>query len=118
MLAKKSSCPIIPIYMDELWGSIFSYSGNRFFSKAPLGLFGPLGEAVLGHLALSGQLHDIEGQLGFQPLVEQIGHDAVAAADHVGNGADPVANQILGVAVPYVGAETNVRKKDLHYEIL
>lgn len=35
MLAKKSSCPIIPIYMDELWGSIFSYSGNRFFSKAP-----------------------------------------------------------------------------------
>lgn len=22
--------------MDELWGSIFSYSGNRFFSKAPL----------------------------------------------------------------------------------
>lgn len=36
MLAKKSSCPIIPIYMDELWGSIFSYSGNRFFSKAPL----------------------------------------------------------------------------------
>lgn len=36
MLAKKSSCPIVPIYMDELWGSIFSYSGNRFFSKAPL----------------------------------------------------------------------------------
>ena len=36
MLAKKSRCPIVPIYMDELWGSIFSYSGNRFFSKAPL----------------------------------------------------------------------------------
>ena len=35
MLAKKSSCPIIPIYMDELWGSIFSYSGNRFFSRPP-----------------------------------------------------------------------------------
>lgn len=35
MLAKKSSSPIIPIYMDELWGSIFSYSGNRFFSKFP-----------------------------------------------------------------------------------
>ncbi len=35
MLAHKSGCPIIPIYMDELWGSIFSYSGNRFFSKFP-----------------------------------------------------------------------------------
>ncbi len=35
MLARKSDCPVIPIYMDELWGSIFSYSGNRFFSKVP-----------------------------------------------------------------------------------
>jgi hypothetical protein len=35
VMARKSHCPIIPIYMDELWGSIFSYSGNRFFSKRP-----------------------------------------------------------------------------------
>ncbi len=35
LLAKKANCPTIPVYMDELWGSIFSYSGNRFFSKRP-----------------------------------------------------------------------------------
>lgn len=35
LLAKKSSAPVVPIYMDELWGSIFSYYDNRFFSKMP-----------------------------------------------------------------------------------
>ena len=27
--------PIIPVHMDNLWGSIFSYSGGRFFWKMP-----------------------------------------------------------------------------------
>lgn len=35
LMARKSHCPIVPIYMDGLWGSVFSYSGNRFFSKKP-----------------------------------------------------------------------------------
>lgn len=35
LMARKSRCPIVPIYLDGLWGSIFSYSGNRFFSKKP-----------------------------------------------------------------------------------
>lgn len=35
VLARKANAPIIPVYMDELWGSIFSYERNRFFSKLP-----------------------------------------------------------------------------------
>lgn len=35
LLARKSKAKVIPVYMDGLWGSIFSYSGNRFFSKMP-----------------------------------------------------------------------------------
>jgi len=27
--------PIVPVHMDNLWGSIFSYSGGRFFWKMP-----------------------------------------------------------------------------------
>jgi len=27
--------PIIPVYFDELWGSIFSYSGGKAFTKFP-----------------------------------------------------------------------------------
>jgi acyl-[acyl-carrier-protein]-phospholipid O-acyltransferase / long-chain-fatty-acid--[acyl-carrier-protein] ligase len=30
-----TGCPVIPVYLDELWGSIFSYSGGRFFWKMP-----------------------------------------------------------------------------------
>jgi len=28
--------PVIPTYLDELWGSIFSYHGGKFFWKRPL----------------------------------------------------------------------------------
>jgi 1-acyl-sn-glycerol-3-phosphate acyltransferase len=30
--------PVVPIYLDNLWGSIFSYSGGRYFRKWPKGL--------------------------------------------------------------------------------
>ena len=29
------SAPVIPVYIDELWGSIFSFSAGRFFTKWP-----------------------------------------------------------------------------------
>lgn len=35
LLARKSQAKVIPVYIDGLWGSIFSYSENRFFSKLP-----------------------------------------------------------------------------------
>lgn len=35
MIARRAHAPIVPIYMDGLWGSILSYSRNRFFSKWP-----------------------------------------------------------------------------------
>jgi acyl-[acyl-carrier-protein]-phospholipid O-acyltransferase/long-chain-fatty-acid--[acyl-carrier-protein] ligase len=30
-----TSAPIIPVYLDELWGSIFSFRGGKFFWKRP-----------------------------------------------------------------------------------
>jgi acyl-[acyl-carrier-protein]-phospholipid O-acyltransferase/long-chain-fatty-acid--[acyl-carrier-protein] ligase len=38
MIARRSKAPIIPVYMDGLWGSIFSFSRNRFFTKLPRSL--------------------------------------------------------------------------------
>jgi len=35
VIARRSKAPIIPIYMDRLWGSIFSYHRSRFFTKMP-----------------------------------------------------------------------------------
>ena len=34
-LLKGTDAPIIPVYLDELWGSIFTYHGGRFFWKWP-----------------------------------------------------------------------------------
>ncbi len=34
-LLKDNDVPVIPVYFDELWGSIFSYSEGRFFWKWP-----------------------------------------------------------------------------------
>lgn len=34
-LLKGTNAPVIPVYLDELWGSIFTYRGGRFFWKRP-----------------------------------------------------------------------------------
>ena len=35
MIASFGQAPVIPVCLDGLWGSIFSYYGNRFFWKIP-----------------------------------------------------------------------------------
>lgn len=35
MIARRAHATIIPVYMDGLWGSIFSYHRSRFFTKLP-----------------------------------------------------------------------------------
>ncbi|MFV1951689.1 MAG: AMP-binding protein [Nitrospinota bacterium] len=34
-IVKNTDAPIIPVYIDRLWGSIFSYKGGKFFWKIP-----------------------------------------------------------------------------------
>src|SRR5262249_26856481 len=34
-IQRGTGAPIIPVYLDELWGSIFSFRGGRFFWKWP-----------------------------------------------------------------------------------
>lgn len=46
MIARRAQAPIIPIYMDGLWGSIFSFYRNRFFTKLPKTLPYPFTVAV------------------------------------------------------------------------
>jgi 1-acyl-sn-glycerol-3-phosphate acyltransferase len=37
ILANRREVPVIPVYLDNLWGSIFSHAGGRFFSHWPRG---------------------------------------------------------------------------------
>ncbi|MFC4994214.1 MFS transporter [Rubritalea tangerina] len=35
MIARKAKCPVMPVYMDGLWGSIFSFERGVLFKKVP-----------------------------------------------------------------------------------
>jgi acyl-[acyl-carrier-protein]-phospholipid O-acyltransferase/long-chain-fatty-acid--[acyl-carrier-protein] ligase len=35
IIARQAEAPIVPVWLDQLWGSIFSYQGGRFFTKVP-----------------------------------------------------------------------------------
>jgi acyl-[acyl-carrier-protein]-phospholipid O-acyltransferase / long-chain-fatty-acid--[acyl-carrier-protein] ligase len=35
LIARRAGAPVIPVYMDDLWGSIFSFERGRFFRKHP-----------------------------------------------------------------------------------
>ncbi len=35
IIARQAGQPVVPVWLDQLWGSIFSYKGQRFFTKWP-----------------------------------------------------------------------------------
>ncbi|MBA3543458.1 MAG: AMP-binding protein, partial [Chthoniobacterales bacterium] len=35
IIARQAEAPVVPVWLDQLWGSIFSFQGRRFFSKWP-----------------------------------------------------------------------------------
>ena len=35
IIARQAESPVVPVWLDRLWGSIFSFKGGRFFSKWP-----------------------------------------------------------------------------------
>jgi acyl-[acyl-carrier-protein]-phospholipid O-acyltransferase/long-chain-fatty-acid--[acyl-carrier-protein] ligase len=35
LIARQAEAPVVPVWLDQLWGSIFSFSGGRYFFKWP-----------------------------------------------------------------------------------
>ncbi|NBV47711.1 MAG: AMP-dependent synthetase [Verrucomicrobia bacterium] len=35
LIARRAECPILPLAIDGMWGSLFSFSGGKFFWKMP-----------------------------------------------------------------------------------
>src|SRR5712691_2617491 len=35
LIAHHADAPVVPVWLDRLWGSIFSFQGGRFFTKLP-----------------------------------------------------------------------------------
>lgn len=42
LIVRKAGCPVIPVYMDGLWNSIFSFERGLYFKKRPNGFTCPL----------------------------------------------------------------------------
>lgn len=42
LIVRKSKCRVVPVYMDGLWNSIFSFERGRYFKKRPNGWTCPL----------------------------------------------------------------------------
>jgi acyl-[acyl-carrier-protein]-phospholipid O-acyltransferase/long-chain-fatty-acid--[acyl-carrier-protein] ligase len=38
LIARQANAAVVPVWMDQLWGSIFSFKGGRFFRKLPKAL--------------------------------------------------------------------------------
>ncbi len=34
-IVKDTGCPVLPIYLDRIWGSVFSFEGGKYFYKVP-----------------------------------------------------------------------------------
>ena len=52
LIARKANCPILPLWVDGSWGSVFSFERGRFFRKiphsVPYGLSIAIGEEISG----------------------------------------------------------------------
>src|SRR6266566_3541104 len=35
LIARRANAQVVPVWLDQLWGSIFSFQGGRFFTKFP-----------------------------------------------------------------------------------
>jgi acyl-[acyl-carrier-protein]-phospholipid O-acyltransferase / long-chain-fatty-acid--[acyl-carrier-protein] ligase len=35
LIARQANAPVVPVWLDQLWGSIFSFQGGRYFTKWP-----------------------------------------------------------------------------------
>ena len=35
IIARQAESPVVPVWLDQMWGSIFSFQGRRFFTKWP-----------------------------------------------------------------------------------
>ncbi len=74
-IVKGRDVPIIPIYLDRVWGSIFSRSGGRFFSKVPAKIPYPVTIAIGRPLPAGTPIHEVRGhvrELGTESWMQQV----------------------------------------------
>ena len=74
--------PIIPVYLDRVWGSIFSFKGGRFFWKWPVRIPYPVTIAFGRPMASSTPA--AEARLAMMELGSQVASDRRPANESLG----------------------------------
>ncbi len=69
-IMKGVEAPIIPVYLDQLWGSIFSFANGKFFFKRPRRIPYPIGVSIGEPLS-----HDSDSA-SVRTAVQELGSDA------------------------------------------
>ncbi len=94
-IARRAKAPVIPIYMDGLWGSIFSYYRSRFFTKLPRRIPYPftvaVGEPIHSRRANSQQVLRIFRELS----MECIGSESCDSRESLIHLLESIGNQPL-----------------------
>src|SRR5437763_3418218 len=80
LIAQHANAPVVPVWLDRLWGSIFSYQGGKFFIKWPREIpyrvsvaFGKSLEPAAADLATVREQLLILGEFGYsrRPLLDR-----------------------------------------------
>jgi acyl-[acyl-carrier-protein]-phospholipid O-acyltransferase / long-chain-fatty-acid--[acyl-carrier-protein] ligase len=72
-IASGVDCPIVPIYVEGIWGSIFSYEGGQFFFKWPKAIRRPVTVVFGEPLPSTAKAHEVRARI--QELsVDAYGH--------------------------------------------
>lgn len=75
MIARKANCPVVPVYIDGLWGSIFSFEREKFIWKRPYrlqyGVTVAWGEAMPGKDATANVVRQELWKLGSEAFTHR-----------------------------------------------
>lgn len=74
-IVKNRDAPVIPIYLDRVWGSIFSRAGGRFFTKLPTRIPYPVTVAIGEPVKRGAPIHEVRQkvrELGTEAWMEQV----------------------------------------------
>jgi acyl-[acyl-carrier-protein]-phospholipid O-acyltransferase/long-chain-fatty-acid--[acyl-carrier-protein] ligase len=75
-ILKRSPAPVVPVYLDQVWGSIFSYRGGRFFFKWPRQLRRRVGVIFGDPLPTTATAFEV------RQAVQKLSADAAIARNH------------------------------------
>ena len=122
-IVEGTGAPIIPVYLDELWGSIFSYSGGRFFWKWPSQIFYPV--TVSFGAPMTGDFASVTRNLGAyvaaatpNPAVNNLGTLAGVFAEYPGIGKLLPAMGYSPMQIKDLESTINASDADLLVDVL